>query len=75
MILLLTTLQINISGLKNLKKIEIINTLTITSKCIRKEDGSVLEGNLGSAFGGSAWTYVPERNQYYLHLFANSNQI
>ncbi len=26
--------------------------------------------NWGAAFGGSAWTFVPERNQYYLHLFA-----
>lgn len=26
--------------------------------------------NWGAAFGGSAWTYVPERGQYYLHLFA-----
>ncbi len=26
--------------------------------------------NWGAAFGDSAWTYVPERNQYYLHLFA-----
>lgn len=26
--------------------------------------------NWGSTFGGSAWEYVPERNQYYLHLFA-----
>lgn len=34
-----------------------------------KEDGSA-PTNLGSAFGGSAWAYVPERNQYYLHLFA-----
>ncbi|MGS0678557.1 glycoside hydrolase family 13 protein [Lactobacillus johnsonii] len=34
-----------------------------------KEDGSA-PTNLGSAFGGSAWTYVSERNQYYLHLFA-----
>lgn len=34
-----------------------------------KEDGSA-PTNLCSAFGGSAWTYVPERNQYYLHLFA-----
>lgn len=34
-----------------------------------KEDGSA-PTNLGSAFGGSVWTYVPERNQYYLHLFA-----
>ncbi|KRL39014.1 glycoside hydrolase family 13 protein [Liquorilactobacillus uvarum] len=23
-----------------------------------------------AAFGGPAWTYVPERGQYYLHLFA-----
>ncbi len=23
-----------------------------------------------SVFGGSAWEYVPERNQYYLHFFA-----
>lgn len=34
-----------------------------------KEDGSA-PSNLGSVFGGSAWEYVPERNQYYLHLFA-----
>lgn len=34
-----------------------------------KEDGSA-PTNQGSAFGGSAWTYVPERDQYYLHLFA-----
>lgn len=26
--------------------------------------------NWMSVFGGSAWEYVPERNQYYLHLFA-----
>ncbi|HJE45174.1 glycoside hydrolase family 13 protein [Levilactobacillus namurensis] len=26
--------------------------------------------NWGAAFGGSAWTYVPARGQYYLHLFA-----
>ncbi len=26
--------------------------------------------NWGSSFSGSAWTYVPERGQYYLHLFA-----
>lgn len=26
--------------------------------------------NWGSYFSGSTWTYVPERGQYYLHLFA-----
>lgn len=26
--------------------------------------------NWHAAFGGPAWTYVPERGQYYLHLFA-----
>ncbi|MDO4670424.1 MAG: alpha-glucosidase [Aerococcus sp.] len=26
--------------------------------------------NWGSTFGGSAWEYVPERQQYYLHCFA-----
>lgn len=26
--------------------------------------------NWASIFGGSAWEYVPERGQYYLHLFA-----
>ncbi|MBZ2200670.1 MAG: alpha-glucosidase [Lentilactobacillus hilgardii] len=26
--------------------------------------------NWGAAFGGPAWTYVKERGQYYLHLFA-----
>lgn len=26
--------------------------------------------NWGSAFSGSAWTWVPERGQFYLHLFA-----
>ena len=26
--------------------------------------------NWGSSFGGSTWEYVPEVDQYYLHLFA-----
>lgn len=26
--------------------------------------------NWGSSFGGSTWEYVPQRQQYYLHLFA-----
>lgn len=34
-----------------------------------KADGSE-PSNHGSVFGGSAWEYCPERNQYYLHLFA-----
>lgn len=34
-----------------------------------RPDGSA-PTNHGSAFGGSAWRYVPERDQYYLHLFA-----
>jgi len=34
-----------------------------------KADGSA-PSNLGSVFGGPAWEYVPERKQYYLHLFA-----
>lgn len=34
-----------------------------------KPDGSE-PTNWGSTFGGSAWEYVPERNQYYLHCFA-----
>lgn len=28
--------------------------------------------NWGASFGGSAWEWVPERGQYYLHLFAPS---
>ncbi|HZP14395.1 MAG TPA: alpha-glucosidase [Nocardioides sp.] len=28
--------------------------------------------NWGSAFSGPAWTWVPERSQYYLHLFSPS---
>ncbi|ADG39700.1 MULTISPECIES: alpha-glucosidase [Leuconostoc] len=29
-----------------------------------------LPNNWGATFGGPAWTYVPERQQYYLHSFA-----
>lgn len=32
-------------------------------------DGS-LPNDWGATFGGPAWTYVPERKQYYLHSFA-----
>lgn len=28
--------------------------------------------NWASLFGGSAWTYAPERDEYYLHLFLDS---
>jgi alpha-glucosidase len=28
--------------------------------------------NWRAAFGGSAWTWVPEREQYYIHLFLES---
>lgn len=34
-----------------------------------KEDGSA-PTNWGATFGGTAWEYVPERGQYYLHCFA-----
>ncbi|MBN7273799.1 alpha,alpha-phosphotrehalase [Ligilactobacillus pobuzihii] len=34
-----------------------------------KSDGSA-PNNWGSTFTDSAWEYVPERKQYYLHLFA-----
>lgn len=34
-----------------------------------KPDGSA-PNNWGASFGGSAWEYVPERGQYYLHLYA-----
>lgn len=33
-----------------------------------KEDGSA-PTNWESKFGGSAWEYVPEMDEYYLHLF------
>lgn len=35
-----------------------------------KPDGSE-PNNWAASFGGSAWTYVPERNQYYLHYYAS----
>lgn len=36
-----------------------------------KEDGSE-PTNWRAIFGGSAWTYCKERNQYYLHTFADA---
>ncbi|KJX95629.1 hypothetical protein TI39_contig4100g00006 [Zymoseptoria brevis] len=37
-------------------------------------EGQVVEEptNWRAAFGGSAWTWVPEREQYYIHLFLES---
>ena len=29
--------------------------------------------NWASVFGGSAWEFVPERGQYYYHLFSKSS--
>lgn len=42
-------------------------------KYVVDEDGKkerTPPNNWGAAFGGSAWEYVLERDQYYLHLFA-----
>ena len=33
-------------------------------------DGITPPNEMGSVFGGSAWTYVPELRQYYFHQFA-----
>lgn len=35
-----------------------------------KPDGSA-PNNWAASFGGSAWTYAPERKQYYLHYYAS----
>ncbi|PPJ51751.1 hypothetical protein CBER1_08191 [Cercospora berteroae] len=44
-----------------------------------KRPGNMIKGQLveepsnwRAAFGGSAWTYVPARDQYYIHLFLES---
>ncbi|USW56829.1 Putative glycosyl hydrolase, family 13, catalytic domain, glycosyl hydrolase, all-beta [Septoria linicola] len=39
-----------------------------------KINGQLVEepSNWRAAFGGSAWTYVPTRDQYYIHLFLES---
>ena len=36
----------------------------------RDGDGSVPPNDMRAAFGGSAWTYVPELGQWYFHQFA-----
>lgn len=36
----------------------------------KDNDGKGLPNNWGSSFGGSAWEYVEEVDQYYLHCFA-----
>lgn len=35
----------------------------------KNNDSSLPPTNWNSKFGGSAWQYVPELNQYYLHVF------
>ncbi|BCA84528.1 alpha-glucosidase [Enterococcus saigonensis] len=37
---------------------------------IFRSDKKGLPNDLNSFFGGSAWEYVPERKEYYFHLFA-----
>ena len=36
----------------------------------RDGTGSEMPNDMGSVFGGPAWTYVPEIGQYYFHQFA-----
>lgn len=36
----------------------------------RNGDGTAPPNEMGSVFGGSAWTWVPELGQYYFHQFA-----